>query len=93
MEKNKLDSMCKLIKEGKASSGYYVNFIGNKAYLFSIHKICAYLKKQKASGKTIYYNRLLPKTTSGNTEKVWKKIVELPLDLAVCVTLNTESDE
>ena len=90
MEKKKLESMWQLIKEGKANNGYYVNFIGHKAYIFNLRDIRTYLKGQKAKGKRIFVSRLLPKTTSGDTEKVWKEITELPLDIAQCVTLKME---
>lgn len=93
MEKNKLCNMVQLIKDGKAVNGYYVNFIGNKAYLFAIKDICRYLKQQKAQGKRVFYSRLLPKTTSGNTEKMWKEITELPLSIATCLTLNNYNYE
>lgn len=44
MEKKKLESMWQLIKEGKANNGYYVNFIGHKAYIFNLRDIRTYLK-------------------------------------------------
>ena len=90
MEKKKLASMINLIKSGEATKGYYVNFIGDKAYIFDLKDVCKYLREQKAEGKRIFVNRLLPKTTSGDTEKIWKEITELPLDIAQCVTLKTE---
>lgn len=34
----------------------------------------------------MFYKRLLPQTTSGNNNKVWKEITELPLSLATCLT-------
>lgn len=82
MEKKKLANMIELIRQGQAYDGYYVNFVGDKVYLFSIRKICEYLKGLKAQGKRMFYKRLLPQTTSGNSEKVWKAITELPLSLA-----------
>lgn len=36
---------------------------------------------------------MLPKTTSGNTEMVWKEITELPLDLAITLNTNEETME
>lgn len=90
MEKNKLFNMIQLIKDGKATNGLYINFIGSKAYLFNIREVCKYLKQQKALGKRIFYSRLLPKTTSGNTEKIWKEITELPLSIATCLNLDTD---
>lgn len=86
MEKTKLVNMIKIIKSGQAQNGYYVNFVGDKVYLFSISKVCDYLKEQKAQGNRMFYKRLLPQTTSGNNEKVWKAITELPLSLATCLT-------
>ena len=87
MEKIKLTNMIKIIKSGQAQNGYYVNFVGDKVYLFSISTICNYLKQQKAQGKSMFYKRLLPQTTSGNNNKVWKAITELPLSLATCLIL------
>lgn len=86
MEKTKLVNMIKIIKSGQAQNGYYVNFVGDKVYLFSISKVCDYLKEQKAYGNRMFYKRLLPQTTSGNSEKIWKAITELPLSLATCLT-------
>jgi len=43
MEKKKLCSMMQLIKDGKAIDGYYVNFIGDKVYMFGIRSIYHYL--------------------------------------------------
>lgn len=75
---------------GKTADNF---FIGNKAYLFAIKDICRYLKQQKAQGKRIFYSRLLPKTTSGNAEKIWKEITELPLSIATCLNLNNYNYE
>ena len=90
MEQSKYKAMCNIIKSGKANKGMYVNFIGNKAYLFSLDKIDTYLKEQQDNGKPTFVSRLLPKTTSGDTEKVWKMVTELPIQLAKCVNLKTE---
>lgn len=90
MEKGKLASMLQLIKEGKASKGFYVNFIGDKVYMFSLDKIRNFIQQKKLNGEQPFISRLLPKTTSGSTEKVWKLVIELPLDLAFCKTLETE---
>lgn len=87
MEQNKFISMCKLIKSGAASKGYYVNFIGNVAYIFDLHDIYNYLKNQKSKGKRVFVKRQLPKTTSGDTKRVWKLVTELPLNLANRITL------
>ena len=45
MEKKKLASMINLIKSGEATKGYYVNFIGDKAYIFDLKDVCKYLRE------------------------------------------------
>ena len=44
MEKQKLVNMISLIKSGEATKGYYVNFMGDKAYIFGLKDIGKYLK-------------------------------------------------
>ena len=35
--------MIELIKQGQAEEGLYINFIGNKLYIFNIRAVCAAL--------------------------------------------------
>ena len=91
MEKTKLKKMIEIISKGEAKDGYYVNFIGDKAYLFSIRRIYCYLKSLQT--RPPFVSRMLPKTTSGNTEMVWKEITELPLNLAITFNTNEETME
>lgn len=93
MEKQKLAKMIQIIKNGEANDGYYANFIGDKVYLFGIRRICQYIKALQERRKRVFFSRQLPQTTSGNTQRIWKEIIELPLQLATCITLNNEADE
>ena len=79
MEKQKLAKMIQIIKNGEAIDGYYANFIGDKVYLFGIRRICKYIKALQKRGKRVFFSRQLPQTTSGNTQRIWKEIIELPL--------------
>ena len=43
LEVSKLKAMIELIKQGQAEEGLYINFIGNKLYIFNIRAVCAAL--------------------------------------------------
>ena len=68
-----------IIKDGEAIDGYYVNFIGDKVFLFGIRRIYQYIKALQKRGKRVFFSRQLPQTTSGNTQRIWKEIIELSL--------------
>lgn len=78
LEAGKLKAMIDLIKQKQAEEGLYINFIGNKAYLFNIRTVCAALQK-----KQLYISpRLCNRTTAVASDMVDKRMIELPKKMA-----------
>ena len=81
MELSKLKSMIQIIKEGEAQNGLYVNFIGDKCFIFDIREIC---KNNKENHLKIQ-QKWLPRTTAEDSDYVYKDVIELPIGWAQCL--------
>lgn len=83
MEWSKYEAM----QQMKLDQGMYVNFIGDKCYIFSLKKIEQFFKdcykQKKQPTKLVWAN----KTTAIDSGKEWKEMIDLPKSLAVCLTL------
>ena len=83
MELSKYNAM----QQMKLDQGMYVNFIGDKCYIFSLKKIEQFFKdcykQKKQPTKLVWAN----KTTAVDSGKEWKEMIDLPKSLAVCLTL------
>lgn len=75
MEVSKYKRMKQIIKDGEADKGLYVNFIGNRCYIFPLSKITS---KNGCTTSYVYSNR----TTAVNTGKKQKLMIEIPVKLA-----------
>lgn len=78
LEATKLKAMIELIKNQEAEEGLYVNFIGNKAYIFNLRRICQALQKKQVYISSRFCNR----TTAVASDKTDKRMIELPKKLA-----------
>ena len=75
MEALKYKAMKQIVKDGKVVDGLYVNFIGNKCYIFLLSKIT------KANG--CYTSNVLANRYSAiNADKINKLMICLPIKLA-----------
>ena len=75
MEALKFKEMKQIVKDSKAADGMYVNFIGNKCYIFLLSQIT------KANGCYVD-NVLANRYTAINADKVNKLMICLPIKLA-----------
>lgn len=78
LEVTKFKAMVELIKQDKVQEGLYINFIGNKLYIFNIRNICKALKQNKAYISCRYCNR----TTAEESGKTDKRMIEIPKSIA-----------
>lgn len=83
MERSKYEAMNKM----KLDKGMYVNFIGDKCYIFSLKTVQKFIRdcvKQNLNPyKWVYAN----KTTAIDSGKEWKQMIDLPKGLASCLIL------
>lgn len=82
MEDKKFYAMCNLIKQGKASEGWYVIFIDKDTYIFSLRDICKYLSSLQKQGIQPFHSGHFTRTTVGDQTTVTKQMCELPITLA-----------
>ena len=83
MEVSKYNAMNKMMLD----CGMYVNFIGDKCYIFSLKKIEQFIRdcfKQNINPtRWVWAN----KTTAIDSGKEWKQMIDLPISLAKCFFL------
>ena len=82
LPKQKIYAMCNLIKQGKASEGWYVIFIDKDTYIFSLRDICKYLSSLQKQGIQPFHSGHFTRTTVGDQTTVTKQMCELPITLA-----------
>ena len=83
MELSKYNAM----QQMKLDQGLYVNFIGDKCYIFNLKKIEQYFKDCYKQKKHPTKWALVNQTTAVYSRKVWKEVIDLPKSLAICLTL------
>lgn len=80
-------SKYKAMQQMKLDQGMYVNFIGDKCYIFFLKEIEKFIrdcyKDKKQPTKWVWAN----KTTAIDSGKEWKEMIDLPISLALCLTL------
>ena len=76
MELAKWREMDAIIKSKQADQGMYVNFIGDKCYIFCFSQIHP---SYGCKLREVYANR----HTATNDGKRWKKMIEIPKILAI----------
>ena len=76
MEALKFKEMKQIVKEGKAANGLYVNFIGDRCYIFTLSQI------SKANG-CYTCNVQANRYTAINADKIDKMMICLPIKLAL----------
>ena len=75
MEALKYKEMKQIVKDGKAENGLYVNFIGDRCYIFTLDQIT------KANGCYVT-NVLANRYTAINADMIYKQMICLPTKLA-----------
>ena len=76
MELDKWKEMQSIINSKQADQGMYVNFIGDKHYIFCFSQIHS---SYGCRLKDVYANR----HTATNNGKRWNKMIEIPKSLAI----------
>lgn len=80
-------SKYKAMQQMKVDQGMYVNFIGDKCYIFFLKKIEKFIRdcfKQNINPtRWVWAN----KTTAIDSGKEWKQMIDLPISLAKCFFL------
>lgn len=76
MELTKLKEMQSIINSKQADQGMYVNFIGDKCYIFCFSQI---YPSYGCRLKDVYANR----HTATYDGKRWKKMIEIPKNLSI----------
>ena len=75
MEALKYKEMKQIVKDGGAVDGLYVNFIGDRCYIFTLSQIT------KANGCYVS-QELVNRYTAINADKVYKQMICLPINIA-----------